>query len=311
MIKTRYLSAEWKQWLESNVARGCTAQSMIDVMVGNNFERGFATDAVQTCLAAASASTSDSATDEVATDLQAKNGTIDDLAGAAEQHGDSAAYVYETPRLPQSGALIRTGDQAIRVAIRIDQPVVAVFDNVLTREECEELIRQSEAKLRRSTIVDPQTGREAVIDERSSQGAFFALNENDFIRRLDTRISQLMQLPPENGEGLQILNYRAGGEYRPHFDFFPLDEPGSKTHLARGGQRVSTLVIYLNGVEEGGETVFPELGLAVVPRLGSAVYFEYCNSRGQTDAMTLHGGNPVTRGEKWIATKWMRQARYG
>jgi prolyl 4-hydroxylase len=57
--------------------------------------------------------------------------------------------------------------------------------------------------------------------------------------------------------------------------------------------------------------VFPELGLSVLPKKGSAVYFEYTNSHGQLDHRTLHAGAPVLRGEKWIVTKWMRQRRYG
>lgn len=75
-------------------------------------------------------------------------------------------------------------------------------------------------------------------------------------------------------------------------------------------RRVSTLVIYLNDVEGGGETMFPEVGLSVTPKKGSAVYFEYCNSLGQIDPLSLHCGVPVTAGEKWIATKWMRQGNY-
>jgi prolyl 4-hydroxylase len=68
--------------------------------------------------------------------------------------------------------------------------------------------------------------------------------------------------------------------------------------------------MYLNDVEQGGETIFPSIHLSVTPKKGSAVYFEYCNDLGQVDSMSLHGGVPVIAGEKWIATKWMRQRRY-
>jgi len=81
--------------------------------------------------------------------------------------------------------------------------------------------------------------------------------------------------------------------------------------MATGGQRVATLVMYLNDVEAGGSTVFPSIGLDVLPRKGSAVYFAYTSDAGETDPRTLHGGSPVTAGEKWIATKWLRQRRYG
>ena len=30
-----------------------------------------------------------------------------------------------------------------------------------------------------------------------------------------------------------------------------------------------------------------------------------------TRPLTLHGGEPVEKGEKWIITKWMRQRSYG
>jgi prolyl 4-hydroxylase len=120
-----------------------------------------------------------------------------------------------------------------------------------------------------------------------------------------------MNWPVDNGEGFQILHYGVGGEYTPHFDYFPPEQPGSATHISRGGQRVSTLVMYLNDVEEGGETTFPDVGLSVSPRAGSAVYFRYFNGAGQIDPLTLHAGAPVLAGEKWIMTKWMRQFRYG
>ena len=105
-----------------------------------------------------------------------------------------------------------------------------------------------------------------------------------------------MNWPVENGEGLQILNYKVGGEYKPHFDYFPPGDPGSAVHLAKGGQRVSTMVIYLNDVEEAGETTFPDVGLSVTPKKGAAVYFEYCNSQNQVDPLTLHAGAPWQRG---------------
>ena len=127
-----------------------------------------------------------------------------------------------------------------------------------------------------------------------------------FIQKIDKRISEVMNWPIENGEGIQILNYKIDDQYKAHFDYFPEQQ----VDLDKGGQRVSTLVMYLNDVEQGGETSFPEIGLSVAPKKGSAVYFEYFNSKGQLDSATLHSGDPVKKGEKWIATKWMRQSPY-
>jgi prolyl 4-hydroxylase len=281
-----HLPPEWHSWIQENLARGCAPQSLIDDMVRNHFDPVFARAAV--------------------------NGVMSGpFVGATQAQGKSAGgYVYEKPRL-HAGNLIRCFDREVRVVMRVNRPMIAVLDGVLSEEECDELIRRSADKMRRSTTVDPLTGKHEVIADRSSEGTFFALNADPFIARLDRRIAEVMNWPVENGEGLQILHYGIGGEYKPHFDYFPPEDPGSQVQMTIGGQRVSTMVMYLNEVEEGGTTIFPEIGLEVVPKKGSAVYFEYTNSHDQLDKLTLHGGSPVTRGEKWIVTKWMRQRRYG
>lgn len=276
------LPPEWRDWVVQNLGRGCDPRSLIADMVRESFDPEFARAAVFAL-----------------------------AAGPCEAVSPSQdAYVYETPRLP-AGNVIQAADRAVSVVMRLDKPVIAVVRDLLSDEECDELVRRSAERLQRSTTVDPVRGTYEVIANRDSDGTFFPINADPFIERLDRRVAGLMNRPVENGEGLQILRYRTGGQYTPHFDYFPPTDPGSASALATGGQRVASLVMYLNDVEEGGGTVFPQVGLTVLPRKGSAVYFEYCNSRGQVDPLTLHGGAPVAKGQKWIATKWMRQRPYG
>ena len=169
----------------------------------------------------------------------------------------------------------------------------------------------SRGKLARSSVVNAATGNYDVHPHRTSSGTHFNRGENALIQRIERRISELVQHPVERGEPLQILHYQPGGEYKPHFDYFDPAQPGNEVVLKHGGQRVATLVMYLNDVQAGGSTVFPEVGLDVLPRRGNAVYFAYTTEQGQLDARSLHGGNPVSEGEKWIATKWFRQRQYG
>ena len=218
-------------------------------------------------------------------------------------------YAIERPRLARSSRVV-TSDRVVPVLARSEAPVLAVLGNLLTEAECARLIELARPRLRPSTVVSPDSGADVITTERTSFGMFFRLQENPFIAELDARVSELMKLPIENGEGFQVLHYPAGAETMPHFDFLQPSNDANRASLARSGQRVSTLIAYLNDVEQGGETVFPKLGLAVIPQRGSAVYFEYCNSRGQVDHSTLHGGNPVVSGEKWLATKWMRERRF-
>jgi prolyl 4-hydroxylase len=117
------------------------------------------------------------------------------------------------------------------------------------------------------------------------------------------RISDLMGPSIEYAEGLQILKYLPGQEYKAHHDYFTSTSKASKNN------RISTLIMYLNDVEEGGETYFPKLGFSVSPKKGMAVYFEYFYHNTELNDLTLHGGSPVVKGEKWVATQWMRKQK--
>ena len=121
-------------------------------------------------------------------------------------------------------------------------------------------------------------------------------------------MAALMNWPLENGEGLQVLRYGPGAEYKPHYDYFDPAQPGTPSILKRGGQRVASLVCYLNTPERGGATVFPDVQLEVAPVKGNAVFFSY--DRAHASTRSLHGGAPVVEGEKWVATKWVREGRF-
>lgn len=206
--------------------------------------------------------------------------------------------------------IIQTSDRAVEIRMVLNAPRVVVFGNLLSHEECDFMVEASRAKLSRSTVVNADTGSYDVHPHRTSSGTHFERGENEVIARIERRISELIEYPVENGEPLQILHYQPGGEYKPHFDFFDPAQPGNDTVLAMGGQRIATLIMYLNDVAAGGSTVFPEVGLDVLPHRGSAVYFAYTSEDGALDRRTLHGGSPVVAGEKWIATKWLRQRQY-
>ncbi|WP_433710533.1 2OG-Fe(II) oxygenase [Nocardia sp. CA-084685] len=274
---TMTMDASWRNWLAENLARGCSVESVIESMIRGGFDREVASAAVHGLLAG---------------EVPASSG-----------------YAYDTcPVSPER--IIHAHDRAIYSVLRVERPQLILFGNVLSAEECDQVIELSRDKLQRSTIVDPETGRPEIVTNRSSESTSFQLSETPLIDRLDRRISALMNWPLENGEGLQILRYGVGGEYRSHFDYFPPDQPGHAAHLTRGGQRTATLVVYLNDVEGGGDTVFPEAGISVLPRKGHAVYFRYFNNLGQLDPGTKHAGAPVLAGEKWIMTKWMRRYPY-
>jgi prolyl 4-hydroxylase len=206
--------------------------------------------------------------------------------------------------------LVRLGDREVRVLARLQRPAAVLLDGLLSAAECEELIALARARLVRSTVVDPVTGRNIVAGHRSSDGMFFRPRETPLIARIEDRIAELTGLPAENGEGLQMLHYEVGAESTPHVDYLVPSNEANIESVARSGQRIGTMLMYLNDVEGGGETVFPQVGWSVVPQRGQACYFEYGNGTGRSDPASLHASTPVRAGEKWVATKWIRTQRF-
>lgn len=198
----------------------------------------------------------------------------------------------------------------VRIAFRSTRPHVVLFENVLTHEECDALVAEATPRLKRAGVVDSERGGSVIDERRTSELTVARRGESPLVSRIDARIARITGVPTERGEPLQIMRYGVGAEYQPHYDYFHLDQPGQAVLLTRGGQRVSSLVIYLADVEAGGETTFPRSGLSISPRKGSAVYFAYTDAQSRTDPMSFHAGAPVIRGEKWIATRWMRERNY-
>jgi prolyl 4-hydroxylase len=213
----------------------------------------------------------------------------------------SEKQIKEQSIFHHSGNKIATEDREIKIIARMAEPCIVVLADVLSSEECDALIQLSKERMNRSKIGNTRT----VDDLRTSSSMFFEEAENELVSKVEKRVSQIMNIPVAHGEGLQILNYKIGQEYKAHFDFF-----GSASKKPVSNPRISTLVMYLNDVEEGGETYFPKLNFSVSPQKGMAVYFEYFYDSQELNELTLHGGGPVIAGDKWAATQWMRRKVY-
>jgi prolyl 4-hydroxylase len=295
---------ELRQWIIEQARAGCKPQAVLEAMAQAGWSEDVAVAAMEATLGQF---------------LAAQGGDADGVAGAAQapvRKPRSQRLGISTeqpkplpePRLGRHPRQIDAGDRTVNVLVNMRSPRVVVFGNLLSAEECEALIEAAKPHLKRSLTVETQTGGEALNEARTSDGMFFRRGQNEIVSRIEARIARLLDWPVEYGEGLQVLHYRPGAEYRPHYDYFNPDEAGTPTILKRGGQRVGTLVMYLNEPECGGGTTFPDVGLEVAPQRGNAVFFSYDKPHPATK--TLHGGAPVIEGEKWVATKWLREREF-
>ena len=219
-----------------------------------------------------------------------------------------AATAVPWPDLADASNALWVGDRQVQVLLALRSPRLLVLGGFLDDDECDELIRLAQPRLQRSETVVYANGASEVHQARTSRGMFFSRGETPLCARLEQRIAALLRWPVVNGEGLQVLHYGAGAEYKPHYDFFDPAQPGMASVLARGGQRVATVLMYLATPTRGGATVFPDVGLSVAAVRGHALFFSY--DRPHAVTRTLHGGAPVLEGEKWVATQWLREREF-
>ena len=131
-----------------------------------------------------------------------------------------------------------------------------------------------------------------------------------FILKLQRRIDRLLNINPTYGETIQGQRYLQGQQFKAHTDWFPAGTAYWEQEKARFGQRSITAMAYLNTVERGGATAFPELRLSIEPRPGTLLVWNNADPDGVPNPYTLHAGTPVTKGVKYVITKWYRTRKW-
>ncbi len=265
---------QWRDWVLNNLSRRCAPARMFERMVVSvwSFEE----------------------------------------AAAALDEGLARLGMDKPWRTPLPDIAATQGECAVdgrRVSVlsRLARPRAVLLDGLLGVDECETLIDYAHSKgLRHSGVVDRETGESVHHQARTSTSVCLRRAETPLIGAIEARLAALTGWPVTHGEGLQVLRYEPGQQYRPHFDWFNPERAGSAAHLKRGGQRVGTTVIYLAPALQGGGTRFPKVGVEVSPRAGGAIFFANIDPSGRPDEMSLHAGTPVLQGTKIVMTYWQR-----
>ncbi|PZP36752.1 MAG: 2-oxoglutarate-dependent dioxygenase [Roseateles depolymerans] len=281
-MSAQVITPELMAWIAEQSRAGHASDAILAAMLGSGWDETIARQALARAL-----------------------GHVAPARPAVPQAAPAVAAGLPEPDLSGHQPVLDVGDREVKVVLAMRQPRVVVFSDLLSHEECDGIMALAGKRLARSETVATNADGSEVNSARTSDGMFFERGETELIQRIEIRIARLLRWPLDHGEGLQVLRYRPGAEYQPHYDYFEPGHASSTAILRRGGQRVGTLVMYLNTPEAGGATTFPDVGLEVSPVKGHAVFFSY--DRPHPATQTLHGGAPVLAGEKWVATKWLRQ----
>lgn len=185
-----------------------------------------------------------------------------------------------------------------------NNPPMYAVENFLTPLECSTLMTSSDSSLRTSSVVGDGDG--VVSPIRTSTSCYFAREDLPF---LCNKVCTLLGIPTANLELPQVSRYLQTNFYAPHFDAFDLNTEDGRRFLQNGGQRIGTVLIYLNDVAQGGSTSFPTLNLSVRPQQGMALIFFPATLDGQLDTRALHSADPAID-IKYVSQVWIRQAPY-
>lgn len=187
-----------------------------------------------------------------------------------------------------------------------EQLPVTQYVDVLSEFECAYFVTRFSALLRPSMVVDPQTGEGKFDPIRTSYVAPITANHCDWhVRKVDKLIATVSQTKESHGEYLNLLRYSPGQEYKGHYDAIQVDADCAIYN--DGGQRCQTALIYLNSVNDGGNTTFPKLGKSIRPKAGSMVVFTNVDKDNKVKRKSYHAGETTISSNKWLLTKWIRE----
>jgi prolyl 4-hydroxylase len=141
-------------------------------------------------------------------------------------------------------------------------------------------------------------------DYRNSKQIWLNDNVSPIVKKISNVTEIMTNLPKKNMEELQMVKYDTSGYFKQHYDPY-VDDPNSNIR-----DRIYTILIYLNDVEEGGETYFNNLNISIKPKKGTGVIFKSLLSDNTVLKKSLHQGMSVLKGNKIICKKWVHIKKF-
>jgi prolyl 4-hydroxylase len=178
-----------------------------------------------------------------------------------------------------------------------------IINNIINEQEANHIINKSSMQLHDSRIL----GETLDTKIRKSKSTWL-YKDDPIVMKIMIKISNIVKLPIENAEALQVVKYDPNGYYNEHHDSCCDGHELCTEFIKRGGQRIKTILIYLNDEFTEGATNFPVLNKKFKPPKYSAVIFNpLATNSNKCHPKALHAGLPVKSGTKYVANLWFRE----
>jgi len=180
-----------------------------------------------------------------------------------------------------------------------------IQNNIITPQEATYIFNKTKDAFTDSEIVG---GFDTSVRKSKTTWLY---KDDPVIYNIIKRICEQNGHPIENAEPLQVVKYEPGGFYNDHHDACCDDDEKCTEFIETGGQRVLTILIYLNDDFEGGATKFSTIGKDIKPpKYGGVIFRPLADNSDKCHPLALHKGTPVTSGTKYICNLWIRQGEY-
>lgn len=275
----KHITPDWVDWIQLNIQRGCDKDGIFKILL----EEGFSRDQIVAHMNSEPVLDPSGITRPFT--KRRRRQIIQDGEQFSRKVELSTAKIY----LPNARKL------------PTDLAEFYVLDDFLNQQECEKLAKLIRSRLRASEIAETDEKDSSFRTSRTCDLGYLA---DSFTQDIDRRICKMIGIDASYSEMIQGQYYQVGQEFKAHTDYFEADQ--FPRYAAFGGQRTYTFFIYLNDVEEGGETEFSKLGLSMKPQRGRALIWNNLTAHGVPNPNTIHQANPVLSGHKCVITKWFR-----
>ena len=193
------------------------------------------------------------------------------------------------------------------VQVLRDAPSIRTCKGFASVAECDWLIELARKDLRRAKIYRKDAAGHEHSHTRTNTESDYTIGNADIVLNLiRARLAAAAGIDSRRFEVAKLLHYEPGQQFEAHCDFQEPATPALRQEIERYGQRVATLLVYLNDDYGGGETDFPRIGLRHKGARGDALLFANVQPSGALDYDTLHAGLPPTSGVKWVLSQWVR-----
>ena len=271
------LDASWREWIQTNIERGSNKEEMYQILMKEGFDPSEVSNTMKHT-------------------PQCNNPNCP-VHHPKQPKGKTLADTYALKALDNAHF-----PNAKRV--ETDKINLNIIEDFLDEKTCTHLMNIIKKNHYESTITTVDTEPDKYF--RTSKTADMPQSD-PVVKALESQICNYLGIEMERSETTQGQYYEIGNEFKPHTDWFTRNSDEWEKFAAVQGQRTWTFMLYLNDVEEGGETEYTDLHIAMKPKRGMGIFWNNMDSNGNELQDTIHWGKPPIKGKKFVITKWFRE----